>query len=311
MSKISVIVPVYNSEAYLPECIESILSQTFSDIDIVLVNDGSTDNSGSICDKYACKDSRITVHHKENGGVTSARKSGVDLCKTDEFICFVDSDDTLPQSALEDLYSSVSEQYDIIVGSYDRNPNVYNDSEMPIEQYRSFLVSSTYIHTGPVAKLFRKELFNDLTFAIPREIRKGEDSLMNIRLAFSTIKSVKIIPKVVYNYRINTASVMSTFNSTPEYEELFYKHLTASIPENEKNNYLKAIITSQLYTLPMLASSYYKNNKWGEYGIHKQLLKDIESTNYKLSFLQRVALLVSNPITSYIFGLIYKLKNKA
>ncbi len=308
MSKISVIVPVYNSEAYLPECIESILSQTFTDIDVVLVNDGSTDNSGSICDEYAHQDPRITVLHKENGGVTSARKSGVDICKTDEFICFVDSDDTLPQSALEDLYSYTSDKYDIIVGSYDRNPNIYNDAEMPIEQYRYFLVSSTYIHTGPVAKLFRKKLFDELSFTIPREIKKGEDSLMNIRLAFSTMKNARITPKVVYNYRINSASVMNTFSSTPEYEELFYKHLTASIPENERGNYLKAMITSHLYMLPMLASSYYKNSKWEKYGIHKQLLKDIKSTNYKLSFLQRVTLLVSNPITSYIFGLIYKLK---
>ena len=92
MPKISVIVPIYNTEKYLSQCIESILTQTFSDFELILINDGSTDNSGKICDKYASDDSRVVVIHKENGGQSSARNEGLEIARG-EYITFVDSDD--------------------------------------------------------------------------------------------------------------------------------------------------------------------------------------------------------------------------
>ena len=91
---ISVIVPVYNVEQYLPHCIDSILTQTFTDFEVLLIDDGSTDNSGRICDEYAKKDNRIRVFHKENGGVSSARNVGLDNAEG-EFLGFVDGDDIL------------------------------------------------------------------------------------------------------------------------------------------------------------------------------------------------------------------------
>lgn len=98
MPKISVIVPVYNTEQYLPRCIDSILSQTFTDFELLLIDDGSKDNSGKICDEYAAKDSRIRVFHKKNGGATSARILGINN-SCGEFICFVDSDDSMRKDA--------------------------------------------------------------------------------------------------------------------------------------------------------------------------------------------------------------------
>ena len=89
---ISVIVPVYNVEKYLPECVESIISQTYGNLEIILVDDGSTDRSGKICDEFAEKDSRIVVIHQKNSGVSAARNRGLDVCKGD-YISFVDSDD--------------------------------------------------------------------------------------------------------------------------------------------------------------------------------------------------------------------------
>src|SRR5690606_22590995 len=100
MPKVSVIIPVYNTENYLRECLDSILAQTFTDFEVLLINDGSTDSSGKICDEYAEKDSRIKVFHKENGGVSSARNLGLDNAKG-EWICFVDSDDEILQDALQ------------------------------------------------------------------------------------------------------------------------------------------------------------------------------------------------------------------
>lgn len=97
MPKISIIVPVYNTERYLSKCIDSILSQSFTDFELLLINDGSLDYSGAICDQYAANDSRVTVFHKENGGVSSARNLGLDNARG-EWVTFVDSDDWIART---------------------------------------------------------------------------------------------------------------------------------------------------------------------------------------------------------------------
>ncbi len=102
MPQISIIVPVYNIEKYFHRCVDSILSQTFTDFELLLINDGSNDNSGAICDEYAAKDARIRVFHKENGGVSSARNLGLDNAKG-EWITFVDSDDYVKPDYLSNL----------------------------------------------------------------------------------------------------------------------------------------------------------------------------------------------------------------
>lgn len=104
--KISVIVPVYKVEKYLAECIESVLAQTFRDFELILVDDGSPDDCGKICDDYAARDSRVRVFHKENGGVTSARRLGVERSRAD-WITFVDADDIIFPNALADLLNIV------------------------------------------------------------------------------------------------------------------------------------------------------------------------------------------------------------
>ena len=103
---ISVIVPVYNVEKYLPRCIDSILAQTFTDFELILVDDGSPDRCGVICDEYAEKDKRVRVIHKENGGVSSARNAGLDDCKG-EYVTFVDSDDYIAADRVADLYETI------------------------------------------------------------------------------------------------------------------------------------------------------------------------------------------------------------
>ena len=114
--KISVIVPVYNVEKYLRRCIDSILSQTFSDFELLLIDDGSKDKSGDICDEYVAKDVRIKVFHKANAGVSSARNLGLDKAKG-EFIFFVDSDDFLDKTHLEN-YSKDIDNFDLIFQGY-------------------------------------------------------------------------------------------------------------------------------------------------------------------------------------------------
>ena len=116
--KVSLIVPVYNVEKYLSACLDSILTQTFSEFELILVVDGATDRSGDICNEYAQKDDRIVVCHKENGGVSTARNKGLELAKAD-YVSFIDSDDTLRNNYVERLYNAITDgDYDLVVCGY-------------------------------------------------------------------------------------------------------------------------------------------------------------------------------------------------
>ena len=107
--KVSVIIPVYNVEKYLPRCIKSVLDQTYQDLEIILVDDGTKDNSGIMCDEYATKDNRIRVIHKENGGLSSARNSGIEIA-TGDAVFFLDSDDYLPTECIEKMVCLMEEK---------------------------------------------------------------------------------------------------------------------------------------------------------------------------------------------------------
>ena len=118
MSKISVIVPVYKVEKYIHKCVDSILAQTFSDFELILVDDGSPDNCGKICDEYVTKDSRFRVIHKENGGVSSARNLGISEAKS-EYICFLDSDEQKKKNHLEICLKKISDA-DLLIFGFER-----------------------------------------------------------------------------------------------------------------------------------------------------------------------------------------------
>ena len=116
---ISIVVPVYNVERYLPRCIESILRQTYTNFELILVDDGTPDRSGIICDRYAERDSRIRVIHKENGGVSTARNTGIDAAKG-EWITFVDSDDWVSDEYLKTLTTHLhNNSYDLVIGGFE------------------------------------------------------------------------------------------------------------------------------------------------------------------------------------------------
>ena len=116
MPKVSVVVPIYNVENYLEKCIKSLISQSLTDLEIILVDDGSTDSSSVICDKYSILDSRIVVIHKKNGGLVSARKTGLKIAKGD-YIGFVDGDDYIDERMYEDLLSYISKNGVDVVNS--------------------------------------------------------------------------------------------------------------------------------------------------------------------------------------------------
>ena len=203
--KISVIIPVYKAETFLRMCIDSILKQTFKDFEIILVNDGSPDHSGQICDEYAAQHQNIIVIHQENAGINKARYIGVKKA-TSDWITFVDNDDTLPIDALERLYAQ-TENTELVIGSF---VNLEVDENLSLEQYRQGVIDSTLIPPQPWGKLYRKELFSESTFDFPREIDGAEDMIMSIRILFSLTCSPRFVKKSVYNFMRHTSSASHT-----------------------------------------------------------------------------------------------------
>lgn len=199
MVKVSIVIPVYNRKNFLTVCIKSLLAQSFEDFEICLVDDGSTDGTGLLCDELAEKDTRIRVLHVQNGGATYARQKGVELA-TGEWVLFVDSDDTMPADALQRLFQAASEDTDIVVGFY-RKKRLWGVNKLSPACYRKLLIKGRYNISATCGKLFRRTLFDEDTLRTPREIVMGEDMLMNLRLAFASSKPVRLVGgNSVYNY---------------------------------------------------------------------------------------------------------------
>lgn len=179
---ISVIIPVYNVEKYLERCIESVCNQSYKNLEIILIDDGSTDGSGRICDKKREGDVRIIVYHKENGGQGTARNKGLDLC-SGKYITFLDSDDMMESSCIEELYDFlVKNNLDISACNYARYTEDGHMISLFEEKYDDFIVNgieaqrriwyAECINLAPWGKLYRKELWKNIRF---KECRYYED----------------------------------------------------------------------------------------------------------------------------------------
>lgn len=236
--KISVIVPVYKVEKYLPECIESVLAQTFTDFELILVDDGSPDNCGAICDAYAARDPRIRVFHKENGGVTSARRLGVERSRG-EWIAFVDSDDVVSTDALTLLFAHADADTDIVEGEYElfsgdvpvnRTGKIYSGASMSsnVTDYAAGIGNGIWL-AGPVAKIFRKRLLTPWVMSVPARFNVGEDVLMNLRAAVSGLRKAVKLRQSVYFYRVRKGSAMHCHKVEEMYWRQFYEELVQCI----------------------------------------------------------------------------------
>lgn len=279
--RISVVVPVYNAEKYLEACVHSILRQTFSDFEVILIDDGSVDASGKLCDKLSGMDCRIRVAHQQNAGVTCARAKGVTLAHG-EWICFVDSDDTLPIDSLERLSEGICDKTDIIVGFWDER-KILSIRWLDLKKYREMCITGKGIYPGPCARLIRRRLFNEHTFSIPRTIVKGEDMLMNIRLSFATLQDVRIVPFKVYNYLSHPESCVHNFTPTCDYESIFYKEKLCAIPQSEQILYKKYCIKNGLKALHRIIRYSSSIEAWDNSLFVAQLKKDIIDSHYRLS----------------------------
>lgn len=219
MKKVDVIIPVYNVEKYLEECVNSVLNQTYQNTNIILVDDGSTDNSGNLCDKLTQMHDNIICIHKENGGLSDARNTGLASALGD-YIMFVDSDDYLPNDACEVLVKEIEEKNaDYIVANYincNEDGTLWEKPIFNIEKYKNFKVeikdykdSFFIMNSSACNKLFRKEFLdkNNMKFVVGVP---AEDAIFTMN-CFIKSKRVFYIPNIIYYYRQRaSASSIST-----------------------------------------------------------------------------------------------------
>lgn len=226
--KISIIVPVYNAELYLARCLESILSQSFTDFELLLIDDGSTDGSGEICDTYAEKDRRVRVFHKENGGVSSARNLGLKEAKG-EWICFVDSDDELLSNGLQVMADGISDEVSMVMAGYHEieddlllvDTGVMDVKGRVIDRNEALLLmypSEDKVYMGySVGKLFNKEQLKSGGVAFDEHITIKEDTLFVVAYLCQSDKPVYFTSTPVYKYlKVSTGAMGSlsvSFNS--------------------------------------------------------------------------------------------------
>ncbi|MCQ2049793.1 MAG: glycosyltransferase [Candidatus Saccharibacteria bacterium] len=201
--QVSVIVAVYQAEKFINRCLDSLLKQSLRNVEFILVDDGSTDNSGKICDEYANLDSRFRVIHKKNGGVSSARQAGLDM-SNGEYTIHVDPDDWVDPDMLKDLYNfAIQNGSDVVVCDYFRE---LNDKSDYIQQKPTSLNSRQYfydlihnLHGSCWNKLVRRSCFKNFDIRFPTNMIMWEDKYVNLKLASNPI-SVSYFPRAYYHY---------------------------------------------------------------------------------------------------------------
>lgn len=234
MSKVSIIVPIYNVEKYIGKMIESLQKQTLEDIQIILVDDGSSDNSGLVCDRYALNDNRIKVIHKKNAGVSAARNDGLSVAHG-EYVIFCDSDDWLPLDAMEKMYEEAKDQVaDIVIGDVylsekEKNTLVHFYEKAYVTSDKNFIrklvqadIYRTYCpcpynghpafgYGGPWNKLVRRSLLiqNDITFDV--RVNGIFDDIIYTAYILANACTVSYIQKPVYYYRIINNSITHSY----------------------------------------------------------------------------------------------------
>jgi glycosyltransferase involved in cell wall biosynthesis len=228
---ISIIIPVYNVEEYLSKCIESVLIQDYINIELLLINDGSTDASGIICDKYSLLDNRIKVFHQRNKGVSSARNVGIDNA-TGIYICFIDSDDWVEKDYISSLTKEVNSTTDLIIGGllkFKDNKGffsgnsfkeiVFNNNDI----YKAFTEIELYNYGGPTSKLYRLSIIRNHNIKFNPHMNYAEDFHFLLRYLLY-VRSLKFISSQSYYYRIsNNASLSKQIGSFDKERFVFIK----------------------------------------------------------------------------------------
>jgi glycosyltransferase involved in cell wall biosynthesis len=307
---ISIIVPVYNVEKFLPKCIESIVNQTYTNFELILIDDGSTDNSGNICDLFAENDNRIKVIHQNNAGVSTARNNGIKEARGD-YICFVDADDWIEEDYLAHFTAKIQEKdYDIIITGYfydyvkTGEKKMYFLSAQDTNNKEGFVEIIPQMEENNLlgsvwSKLFKKDIIknNNLSFEI--NISYSEDTIFCWNYLFF-INSIALVDYVGYHYiKDDFSTLTKKMYPYEKIEEIACKMLVAKQKVTIKyglqydlkfiqkvNDYYLALMLWAAYS--MYEKNYYKDRnfrlvKWKEYSEHKYMrIKPEESVFVKL-----------------------------
>ena len=221
MSMVSIIVPIYNIEGYIRECVGSILAQTYPDFELILVDDGSPDNCGRICDEYAEKDVRIKVIHKENGGLTSARNAGLSVAKGD-WIMHVDGDDWIEPDMIESLIEAAKvTKADLVFGDYMKYGPYAGNHKLPtwsIDKKDSMSRYIAYSMTTIWGSIAKRSLYTEHSLKSPDGVSYCEDFHLIVRLCHFAKKIVNV-HRPFYHYRYRPTSIMSNMSRKTEADE--------------------------------------------------------------------------------------------
>lgn len=293
--KISVIVPIYKVEEYLYRCVDSIINQTYTNLEIILVDDGSPDNCPMICDEYAKKDIRIRVVHKKNGGLSDARNAGLDIA-TGEYIMFIDSDDFVDIEMMESMMKNmIDNNVDMVVCNIkyvyeDREVVKYNQADRILDRYEAM---EEYLKDGVVQavawnKLYKKSLINNMRYKVGKT---NEDEFFTYKVVDKTEK-IYYNSSPFYNYIQRDSSIMGKYSIKrldgveASYERLnFIKEKYPSLYLSEKRTFLNLCIYSYQMILKNknidsdnkgknLLSSYVKKLNFTKDEIKQYSLKD-------------------------------------
>lgn len=223
---ISIIIPVYNVENHLKQCIESVINQTYKELEIIIIDDGSKDSSGKICDEYAEKDKRIKVIHKENGGISKARNTGLDIA-TGKYIMFIDSDDFFEENTCELLYNEIeNKNADYVIGNYRHTSHDSKNWSYPLFNVEdidsNFKVSikdykkSIYVLNSVIwNKIYKRDFIEEHNLRFIEGVM-AEDAIFAIYF-YTNSDNGYYIKDVIYNYRQNDEKKSLSTTCTKEY----------------------------------------------------------------------------------------------
>lgn len=251
---VSIVIPVYNVEQYLDECMKSIFKQTYSKLDIILVDDGSKDSSPEMCDEYARKDSRVQVVHKANGGLVSAWMAGVEASKG-EYLVFVDSDDWIDLDMIEELVKySCGQKREIICSNYiiekenksiyvkqSMEPGIYDRKEI-LEKIHPHIMGleNRRIHCSRCMKLFSKALIVENMKYAKKEITMGEDMNITFSAILDAERIVVVEEGYYYHYRLVESSMIHKYNpKLYDNNKFLYKTLRGIVESKNKEEKIK------------------------------------------------------------------------
>lgn len=263
---ISIIIPVYKVEKYIRRCIESVLSQTYNDWELLLIDDGSPDMSGAICDEYEKKDSRIRVFHKENGGVSSARNYGINKAEG-EWLVFIDSDDWIEDGYLLEFFNNApSNDVLLIQGRYNDKSDGTNidtivfksESYSVNDKVKGIVENQLLFHGAPYCKLYNKDIVINRRILFPENYSYGEDTYFFLRY-LKSVKGIRLLPATGYHYIHYEGSNLSNKLHKPEHLLSFLKDSFEAVSEidDSKGSLQKEYMVSSISLLKKTVISLY------------------------------------------------------